>query len=566
MLTTQSSTSQSGFARRIKLLGVYGTVLRILMSYGLLKLAGYIRGPEWVNQRRHALHRKNARRVERMILGLKGLFIKVGQLISILTNFLPEDFRIGLEGLQDRIPARPTAEIQQRIETELGAPLATLFKAFDPEAVASASLAQVHRATLHDGRHVAVKVQHLDIEKTARMDLKTIRNLFGLVGTFLRVKGLTTQYEQLSDMILDELDFTKEALHIQRIAENLKDHPGVAFPVVVNDHSSQRVLTTEFIDAIKISNTEALTAQGIDREALAQRVVEAYCQMVFEDGFYHADPHPGNIFVRPDGTIVFIDFGAVATLSPAMKSGIPQMLMGVIQQNPERIKKAISQMGFVAYNQDDETVDNLIASMYDRFIEDLDLSEIQLNNINAKSTMDAKLDMWSDMRRLNISIRDLMSTFQVPKDWILLDRTILLILGLCTHLHPEMNPMQILQPYLERTVLGPDGDWKTFLSDAVKDVAKSAISIPNEMQRLLARANRGELEVQITGLQKSTNLLYALGHQFLFGLLALGSAVMAYTARVDGDETVTLVAGIAGGLFLLLTFNSILKARRWRKR
>ncbi len=566
MLTTQPSTSQTGLARRFKLVRVYGTVVRIFLSYGVLKLAGYIRGPEWVAARRRVLHRKNARRVERMILGLKGLFIKVGQLISILTNFLPEDFRIGLEGLQDRIPARPVEEIQQRIQSELGAPVATLFKSFDPEAVASASLAQVHRATLHDGRQVAVKVQHLDIEETARMDLKTIRNLFGLIGMFLRVKGLTTQYEQLSDMILDELDFTKEAAHILRITDNLKDHPGVAFPVVVNDYSSHRVLTTEFIDGIKISNTEALAEAGVDRADLARRVVEAYCQMVFEDGFYHADPHPGNIFVKPDGTIVFIDFGAVATLSPAMKSGIPQMLLGVIQQNPERIKKAISQMGFVAYNQDDETVDNLIASMYDRFIEDLDLSEIQLNDINAKSTMDAKLDMWSDMRRLNISIRDLMSTFQVPKDWILLDRTILLILGLCTHLHPEMNPMQILKPYLERTVLGPDGDWKTFLSDAVKDVAKSAISIPNEMQRLLARANRGELEVQITGLQKSTNLLYALGHQFLFGLLALGSAVMAYTARVDGDETVTMLAGIAAGLFLLFTLNSILRARRWRKR
>ena len=566
MLTTQPTTSQSGIARRFKLLRVYGTVLHILLSYGLLRLAGFVRGPEWVSQRRRSLHRKNARRVERMILSLKGLFIKVGQLISILTNFLPEDFRIGLEGLQDRIPARPVEEIQRRIESELGAPVSTLFKSFEREAVASASLAQVHRAILHDGRHVAVKVQHLDIEETARMDLKTIRNLFGLVGTFLRVKGLTTQYEQVSNMILDELDFAKEAEHILRITENLKNHPGVAFPVVINDYCSHRVLTTEFIDAIKISNTDALTAAGVDREDLARRVVEAYCQMVFEDGFYHADPHPGNIFVKPDGTIVFIDFGAVATLSPAMKSGIPQMLLGVIQQNPDRIKKAINQMGFVAYNQDDETVDNLIASMYDRFIEDLDIDDIQLNNINAQSTLDAKMDMWSDMRRLNISIRDLMSTFQVPKDWILLDRTILLILGLCTHLHPEMNPMQILQPYLERTVLGPDGDWKSFLSDAMKEVAKSAISIPNEMQRLLARANRGELEVQITGLQKSTNLLYALGHQFLFGLLALGSAVMAYTARLDGDESVTLMAGIAAGIFLLLTFSSILKARRWRKR
>ncbi len=566
MLTINPSPPSSGFARRFKLLTVYGTVVRILLSYGLLKIAGFVRGREWVAGRRNALHRKNAKRVEQMILKLKGLFIKVGQLISILTNFLPEDFRVGLEGLQDRIPARPINDIHARIESELGAPASTLFASFEDEAVASASLAQVHRASLHDGRQVEVKVQHLDIEESARMDLKTIKNLFGIIGAILRIKGLRTQYQQLSDMILDELDFKKEAQHIETIAHNLQSHPGVAFPVVVKDYSSQRVLTTEFIDATKITDTKALDALGIDRQNLARRVVEAYCHMVFEDGFYHADPHPGNVFVKPDGTIVFIDFGAVATLSPAMKAGIPQLLMGIIQRNPERITRAINQMGFIAYDTDTATVEQFIDSMYTRFVEDFSFDSIQLNDISAKAAMDAKMDMWSDMRRLNISIRDLMSTFQVPKDWILLDRTTLLLLGLCTHLHPEMNPMNIIQPYLEETVLGPDKDWKTFLGDALKDVAKSAISIPNEMQRLLSRANKGELEVQIHGLQRTTNLLYALGHQFLFGMLSLGAGVIAYIARLNNDVSVTNIAGFAAGFFLLLTLGSIFKARKWIKR
>ncbi len=563
MLTINPSPSSTGFARRFKLLTVYGTVIRILLSYGMLKVAGLIRGPEWVSHRRIQLHRKNAQRVEQMILKLKGLFIKVGQLISILTNFLPEDFRLGLEGLQDRIPPRPINDIHARIESELGAPVSTLFASFDDEAVASASLAQVHRATLHDGRKVAVKVQHLDIEETARMDLKTIRNLFGIIGATLRVKGLRTQYQQLSDMILDELDFKKEALHIKTISKNMQDHPAVAFPVVVNDFSSQRVLTTEFIDAAKITDVKALDAAGIDREELAGRVVEAYCQMIFEDGFYHADPHPGNVFVKPDGTIVFIDFGAVATLSPEMKAGIPQFLMGVIQRNPERITKAINQMGFIAYDQDKDTVEQLIDSMYDKFVAQVSLDSMQLNDISAKAAIDAKMEMWSNMRQMNISIRDLMSAFQMPKDWILLERTTLLLLGLCTHLHPEMNPMQILQPHLEKTVLGPDKDWKAFLSEALTDVAKSAISIPNEMQRLLARANKGELEVQIHGLQRSTNMLYALGHQFLFGMLSLGAGVIAYIARLNNDVAVTNISGIAAGFFLVLTLGSIIKARKW---
>ncbi len=566
MLTTNPPHPNTGIARRFKLLSVYSIVLRVLLSYGLLKIAGLFRGPEWLEQRRNQLHRRNARRVEKMILRLKGLFIKVGQLISILTNFLPEDFRTGLEGLQDRIPPRPLSEINARLLSELGENPATLFASFESEPVASASLAQVHKATLHDGREVAVKVQHVDIEETAKMDLKTIRNLFGLVGTILRIRGLSTQYDQLSEMILDELDFTKEASHIEQIAANLKNHSGVELPVVVHEYSSKRVLTTEFIDAIKITDEASLDNLGIDRKELAERIVVAYCKMMFEDGFYHADPHPGNLFVKPDGTIVFIDFGAVALLSPAMKAGIPQLLMGIIQRNPERITRAINQMGFVAYDNGEETVDRLVESFYGRFVEDLSLDDIQLGDINAQSTIDAKMDMWTDMRRLNISIRDLMSTFKVPKDWILLDRTVLLLLGLCTHLHPKMNPMQIVQPYLEKTVLGPDRDWKSFFGDALKEMAKSAISIPDEMRRLLSRANRGELKVQIQDLQKSTNLLYALGHQFLFGMLALGAGVISYIARLNQDETFAFAGGIAAGVFLLATFASILKARRWKRR
>ncbi len=163
-------------------------------------------------------------------------------------------------------------------------------------------------------------------------------------------------------------------------------------------------------------------------------------------------------------------------------------------------------------------------------------------------------------------MRDLMSTFQVPRDWILLDRTVLLLLGLCTHLHPEMNPMQIIQPYLERTFLGEEGDWQSFIATALKDMARTAISLPDEMHRLLSKANRGELAVQIQGLEKSTNMIYALGHQFLFGMLSLGSGVIGYMARLNADHIVATIAGSAAGLFLLFTLGSILKARRLNRR
>lgn len=566
MLTTTPPASKS-YTRRFRLLSVYVVVLRIILSYGWLKLTGLFRSQAWMDRKRSALHRKNAKRVEQMILRLKGLFIKVGQLISILTNFLPEDFRQGLEGLQDQIPDRPLNQIEQRLKAEFQQDLSNLFLQFDSKPVASASLAQVHRAQIPDGRWVAVKIQHVDIEETARLDLKTIRNLMRMVGGILRIRGLDTQYQQLESMILDELDFTKEAAHIEQIAAHFADSHEVQLPVVVPAYSTRRVLTTEFIEeGIKVSDVKKLEAHGIDRESLAQRIVEAYCQMIFADGIYHADPHPGNIFVKPDGSIVFIDFGAVARLSPAMKEGIPQFLIGILRRDADRMKRAIKQMGFVAHEDSDETIERLIDTFYARFLEDVTQADWHLSDLNAQSTMDAKMDMWGDLRKLNISIRELMSTFQVPKDWVLLDRTVLLLLGLCTHLYPALNPMHTIGPYLERTVLGPEGDWKTFAGKALKDIAQSAISIPDELRRLLIKANQGKLEFQIKGLSKTTNLIYALGHQFLFGILALATGGLAYVARLDNDLSLAAYMTGTAGFFVLLMFGSFLKARKWQRK
>ncbi|MFQ5627484.1 MAG: AarF/UbiB family protein, partial [bacterium] len=195
------ATSHRAFRRRFRLIKIYGVTSRILISYLLSWIAGLLRGPDWVAHSRPALHQRNAQRAVRTILDLKGLFIKVGQLISILTNFLPEDFRHELEKLQDQIPPRPLAEIHSRIRAELGEEPAELFEHFESTPIASASLAQVHEARLHDGRRVAVKVQHVEIEEIARLDLKTIRNILSVVGAFVRVRGLNAQFVQIQEMI-----------------------------------------------------------------------------------------------------------------------------------------------------------------------------------------------------------------------------------------------------------------------------------------------------------------------------------------------------------------------------
>src|SRR5687768_8013810 len=233
---------------RFRVARAYSVTIRVLASYLWLRLWRPLLGPDAYARGLVERHRRNARRVERTILELNGLFIKVGQLISILTNFLPEEFRSGLERLQDQVPARPLEQIVGRIEEEFGRPPDQLFAWFDPVPLASASLAQVHEARFHDGRRVALKVQHADIDEIVRLDLTAIRRILGVVQLFTRIRGLESYHSEVREMILEELDFTKEAEHIALIGSRFTDDAMVGFPVVIPEFSTRRVLTTEFVD------------------------------------------------------------------------------------------------------------------------------------------------------------------------------------------------------------------------------------------------------------------------------------------------------------------------------
>jgi ubiquinone biosynthesis protein len=551
----------------MRLARAYWVTLRVLFSYGWLRMRRPLLGPDAYADAMARRHRSNARLVERTIVELKGLFIKVGQLISILTNFLPEEFREGLERLQDQVPARPTEQIVERLRREFGRGPEELFAWWNPVPVASASLAQVHEARLHDGRHVAVKVQHADIDEIVRLDLTAIRRILRIVQMVTRVRGLESYHSEVRAMVLEELDFAREADNIRRVAVGLAEQPMVGVPVVVPELSTRRVLTTEFVEATKVTDLAALEARGIDRTALAERILGAYCRMIFVDGVYHADPHPGNILVLSDGSVVFVDFGAVGTLSPEMKEGIPQFFEGVIRRDAERITAAMRRMGFVArVRGSSEAADDVALRVIEyfqrRFLEQVTIESWSLREVQVD--MRTKLEAMADLRKLDVSFRQLTATFQVPKDWVLLERTLLLLLGLCTHLDPGINPMSTIQPYLEEFVLGRERDWVALARESLKDMALSALAIPEGLNRLVARANRGEVEVRVQGLREGAHLVYAAAQQLVYTMLAIGSAFVGWLAYERDDLRVARGASWATVAFLVLLVASRLSARRWK--
>lgn len=531
----------------------YWTTFVVIGSYLWYGLLARMFGKGWADEHVAEVHAKNARRVERTIIELQGLFIKVGQLLSIMANFLPAAFRSGLEGLQDQVPPRPYREIAARIEAELGQPVSALFDRFCETPIASASLGQVHEAWLKDGTHVAVKVQHRDIDEIVRLDLTTIRRIMAIVTWFVPVQGIDAYYHQVRTMISEELDFLREARNIDRIADNFLNNPKVRFPRPVQAMCTTRVMVTTFVEGLKVGDVAALEARGVDRKALARQIVQVFCQQIFIDGVYHADPHPGNMLVGDDGALVLLDFGAVGELSPNMREGIPEFLEGVIRRDTEAIIKALRKMGFLTRTESLDVSEKVIEFFHQRFQEEIKLESFNLKDI--KLDPQKGIESLVDLRKMNIGLREISGAFHVPRDFVLLERTVLLLTGVCTELDPTLNPMEVIRPYMQDFVLG-NRDWAQIALEAVKDMGLKALTLPDDLRKFLTRANRGEGEIRVKGLAQAAATVYAGMRQLIYAALGIAAgyaSLQLYLAGHARQAQYCLYGAGAMGVLLLLS-------------
>jgi ubiquinone biosynthesis protein len=569
-------------ARPGRLFTAYFVTTQVVLSYVALAASRRFRSEDSYARRTREKHQRNARRIEAAIIKLRGLFIKVGQLISIMANFLPDAFREELQRLQDQVPPRPYKDIEARLREEFGgrAP-SEVFAEFSPEPVASASIGQVHRARLPSGEAVAVKVQYPDIEEIVRTDLRALKRIFGVLRWFMPDYGFDTIYAEIREMVLAELDYRLEAAAIQRIAGNFearaaqapspKVAPEVRFPRVMADYSTARVLTTEWMEGVKASDLERLGALNVDRRRTARICVEAYCQQIFIDGLYHADPHPGNLLVQQPAapgqapTVVFLDFGATATVSQAMRHGMISFLQGAMTRDTTRIVSAMKEMGFISRRADPEVFDRVVQYFHDKMRAQMSVQGFSLKDLSFDS--EKSLSSLLDLRDLNVSLADLRDAFHIPKEWILLERTLLLLLGVCTTLDPEMNPTDVIQPYLQNFLLGEKKQWSEVVLEASREMALSALSLPGELQRFMVRALRGELELRVRNLDDNVRVLYNVGQQLLWGMLGATSIVLAVVFDGRGQAQASFGAKIATAVFSVFLLLSWLAGRpRSRRR
>ena len=541
------------FTRKYK---AYKTALVVTLSYLKLNLVSKILGKKYYKKRIQALHLKNANRVKDTILELQGLFIKIGQLISILSNVLPDEFREPLESLQDKIPARSYAEVEQTIIRELGKTPNEIFTTFNKEPLAAASIGQVHRATL-DGREIVVKVQHLNIPVTSKADLVILKNLVRIHAFFMDMKGLDHLYEQVKQMVSDELDYKREANSMNVIRENLQEEVDlrVIIPEVFEEYSTKRVLVTEFCEGVKIGEVAQLDSWEIDRADLAQRLLELYCKMVLIDGFYQADPHPGNILVNSAGDICLLDYGATARLTETTKTAIPELLEAVLKDNTENMVKALKKMGFLADGKEAEIMMENLIEVFRRFL----LDEVELNGMNfkeikLKSGLGAITNIISQ-----VDIRDVSDTVQIPKDYVLLYRAAVLLLGVSFQIAPELNPIDIVKPYIEKNLVSKKDTLKTLVVNTLKGQLTTALALPQDLHRFLKDTSRGETEVKIKGIKPGFELLWWMGQMIFFG------GITIITAGVIWLSNFKFQINVLQGLYAILGVSGFFFLRAWMR-
>jgi predicted unusual protein kinase regulating ubiquinone biosynthesis (AarF/ABC1/UbiB family) len=542
----------SSWARIIK---VYTVAIRIALSYLSAYYLRRVLGKQWYDKRMETLHPRNAQLLKRNILELKGFFIKIGQLLSIMSNMLPKAFHEPLESLQDQIPARPYAEVKQRIETELGKPVEQIFARFDEQPIAAASIGQAHYAVLKTGEKVVVKVQHLDIEHIARLDMKLIRRIVLVVSWFFDIKNIDYMYTQVNQMLEDELDYKKEASSMRIIAQNLKDNDKLIVPRVFEQYISGKVLVMEYMEGVKISEIQQLKAWGLDTELLAQHLWDIYCEMVFRDGFYHADPHPGNILVQADGKIVLLDFGATALLGQDMRLGISKLIEAALKNDVDAIVETCYDLGFLADGNDAEKLATQFVQTVQKFLKTINTEEI----LNFKDNVDI-FDKNSINLLQSIDIKGLSGTVQVPKDFVLLNRTITLMMGISFTLAPRQNPLEIVQPYIQDYLFKEQGGAKGIAMDFLRRNAMTIASLPNELQRNLQKMRRGELSFHSPDQVNAAMIMRRVVLTFLWAILSCFSFTV-YLYLLEKPVLYPDYALWSTGTFTLLFLWSLRKSR-----
>jgi len=421
---------------------VTGLAAQVYLGYKAISLREKRLGldkPE-AEAKRHRHHKRSARRFYEVAVRRQGLLIKLGQIIGSRPDLIPDEYIHVLSRLQDAVPPRSFETVREVIERELERPLDDVFDDFEQTPIASASLAQVHRAKLKDGRVVAVKVQYPGIEEIVDNDLRNVRLLLRILARFERNLDFTPIIEELSHNAPLELDFINEGHNAEMIAKNFAERQNVVVPAIYWEYTTRRVLTMEFMEGDKITDVEALRRAGIDPPDVAQLVTDLYCEQLFLHGMFHADPHPGNLLVQPGPTIVMLDFGLCRQYDDKFRLAYAKMTNALVRWDLPALIESYKEMGIKVKNPDDPAT---YVEMGRSFMQ---TSKPGRGYADAGLVAEAN-DRFSAAVRAN-PITD------IPRELLLIMRVTGLLSGLGKHLDSRVDVAASLLPYTQAALEG----------------------------------------------------------------------------------------------------------------
>jgi len=420
-------------------------IASVLASYGwqwLLVRATLRRG---FGERWGQVHLRNARRLAHGFAELRGVFIKLGQVISVLGGFLPPSYREALQQLQDQVPARPFSEVELRLVEAFGPSALERFAHFDREPIAAASLAQVHKASLADGRVLAVKVLYPGIERLIVRDLFVLRLFLPIIQRVFPIVRFDRVLAQLSAMLTRETDYANEWRNIERMRGIFENNEDVIIPVVVAELTRAGVLSMSFEEGLRISDILRQDPPAIAPREIARLITDCYFTMLFEHRVLHADPHPGNFLVRPGPRLVILDYGAVEDVTAPLVRGLKTVILGALTRNAEQVLEGAEQMGFVAPGGDRELLRE-VGRAYLKALATLRVTDFSSIDRGA-------LHKLSGYEQVRGRLREVMRSVEYPDGYFYLERTLALLFGLVGQLEPERGLPGVAAPLASKMML-----------------------------------------------------------------------------------------------------------------
>jgi len=444
-----------------------------------------------------------AREFRTLAVQMGGVMIKVGQFLSSRLDILPREITNELANLQDEVAPEPFEPIRTLIESEFGIPLQEKFAYFEETPMASASIGQAYYAKLctKDEENepcpiVVVKVQRPQIEELVKTDLAALKIVGKWIEKYPPIKkrvNVPRLMDEFSQSLYEEMDYLNEGKNAEKFAENFKEHIEVRVPQVVWSHTTKRVLTLEDVGGIKITDYAAIEAAGIDRDEVARRLLDTYLKQIFEDGFFHADPHPGNLFVQvPAGNdgwrLTFVDFGMTGTLPERTYTGLRELLIAVGTQDSHRLIQAYEDLGILLPGADTAELERAGHRIFERFWGKSMRQMTEMHAEEAHEFVEEFGNLLYDM------------PFQIPENLILLGRCVSILSGICTGLNPNFNVWENISPYAN-SLIEAEGDskWKVIL-DEVLNMLQKLLTLPAKTDSVLTEMAAGKLEVNVAAL------------------------------------------------------------------